>query len=158
MPTATGKDIPQLVHVKHPKQTLAADHVKPIPSLVLKLVGILHIKKHYVVLEVDIAERQILIFDGLSRDLLQWTDTLSLFSRSACRWICPLMPHLQSLFQMQLVHLFQRAAGDLSQSSMYIPLLLQSNRHLTVETGDLSGVSSYTRRMDLIVVQSPAST
>jgi hypothetical protein len=110
------------------------------------------------VLEVGIAERQILIFDGLSRDLLQWTDTLSLFSRSACRWICPLMPHLQSLFQMQLVHLFQRAAGDLSQSSMYIPLLLQSNRHLTVETGDLSGVSSYTRRMDLIVVQSPAST
>ena len=74
MPTATGKDIPQLVHVKHPKQTLAADHVKTIPSLVLKLVGILHIKKHYVVLEVDIAERQILIFDGLSRDLLQWTD------------------------------------------------------------------------------------
>jgi hypothetical protein len=74
MPTATGKDIPQLVHVKHPKQTLAADHVKPIPSLVLRLVGILQNKEHYVVLEVDIAERRILIFYGLSRDLLQWTD------------------------------------------------------------------------------------
>jgi len=74
MPTATGMDIPQLVHVKHLKQTLAADHVKPIPSLVLRLVGILHNKEHYVVLDVDIAERRILIFDGLSCDLLQWTD------------------------------------------------------------------------------------
>jgi hypothetical protein len=74
MPTATGKDIPQLVHVKHPKQILAADHVKPISSQVLRLVGILHNQDHYVVLEVYIAERRILIFDGLSRDLLQWTD------------------------------------------------------------------------------------
>jgi hypothetical protein len=57
MPTATNKDLPQLVHVTHPKQTLAADHVKPIPSLVLRLVGILHNNQHYVVLEVDIAER-----------------------------------------------------------------------------------------------------
>jgi len=38
------------------------------------LVGILHNNQHYVVLEVLIAERRILIFDGLSRDLLQWTD------------------------------------------------------------------------------------
>jgi len=74
MPTATKKDLPQLVHVTHPNQILAADHVKPIPSLVLRLVGILHNNQHNVVLEVDIAERQILIFDGLSRDLLQWTD------------------------------------------------------------------------------------
>jgi hypothetical protein len=71
---ATDKDIPQLVHVTHPMQTLAANHVKPIPSLVLRLVGILHNKQHYVVLKVDIAERRILIFDCLSHDLLQWTD------------------------------------------------------------------------------------
>ena len=57
---------------------------------------------------------------------------------------------------MSWVHLFQRAAEDLSQSSMDIPLFFQSNRHLTVETGDLRGVSSYTRWMDLIVVQLPA--
>ena len=57
MPTATNKDLPQLVHVTHPKQTLVADHVKPTPSLVLRLVGILHNNQHYVVLEVDIAER-----------------------------------------------------------------------------------------------------
>ncbi len=48
--------------------------MKPIPSHVLRLIGILHNKEHYVVLEVLIAERRILIFDGLSRDLLQWTD------------------------------------------------------------------------------------
>ena len=48
--------------------------MKPIPSHVLRLVGILHNQDHYVVLQVDLAERRILIFDGLSRDLLQWTD------------------------------------------------------------------------------------
>jgi hypothetical protein len=74
MLTATDKILPRLVHVAHPKQTLAAYHVKSIPSHVLRLVGILHNKDHYVVLEVLIAERRILIFDGLSRDLLQWTD------------------------------------------------------------------------------------
>jgi hypothetical protein len=74
MLTATDKFLPQLVHVAHPKQTLAAYHVKPLPSLVLRLVGILHNNQHYVVLEVLIAESQILIFEGLSRDLLQWTD------------------------------------------------------------------------------------
>jgi len=75
MPTATNRDlVPQLVHVTRPKQTLPANNVKPIPSLVLRLVGILHKNKHYVVLEVHIAERIILIHDGLSRDLLQWTD------------------------------------------------------------------------------------
>ena len=74
MPTATNRDLPQLVHVTHPKQTLAANNVKPLPSLVLRLVGILHNLQHYVVLEVHIAERTILIYDGLSRDLLQWTD------------------------------------------------------------------------------------
>ena len=57
MLTATDKFLPQLVHVAHPKQTLAAYHVKPLPSLVLRLVGILHNNQHYVVLEVDIAER-----------------------------------------------------------------------------------------------------
>ena len=74
IPTATDKILPQLVHVKHPKQTFAAYQVKPVPSLDLRLVGILHNNQHYVVLEVLIAERQILIYDGLSRDLLQWTD------------------------------------------------------------------------------------
>ncbi len=75
MPTTTNRDLPQLVHVTHPKQTLAANNVKPtIPSLVLRLVGILHNNYHYVVLEVHIAERIILIYDGLSRDLFQWTD------------------------------------------------------------------------------------
>ncbi len=72
--SATDKDLPQLVHVSHPKQTLAAHNVKPIPSLVKRLVGILHNKQHCVVLEVLIAERLIRIFDGLSRDLLQWKD------------------------------------------------------------------------------------
>ena len=74
IPTATDKILPQLVHVKHPKQTLVAYQVKPLPSLDLRLVGILHNNQHYVVLEVLIAERQILFYDGLSRDLLQWTD------------------------------------------------------------------------------------
>ncbi len=71
MLSATDKILPQMVHDSHPKQTLAAYHVEPLPSLVLRLVGILHKNQHYVVLEVLIAERQILSFDGLSRDLLQ---------------------------------------------------------------------------------------
>ncbi len=74
MPIDTNRDLPQLVHVTHPKQTLTANNVKPIPSLVLRLVSILHNNQHYVVLEVHIAERIILIYDGLSCDLLQWTD------------------------------------------------------------------------------------
>jgi hypothetical protein len=58
---------------------------------------------------------------------------------------------------MSLGHFFHHAAGDLNQSSIDMTLYFQSNLHLTMGTGDLRGESSYTRRMDLIVAQLPAS-
>ncbi len=68
------KNLPQLIHAIFSKQQLAISGVKPLPKDVDRLVAILHNDGHYIVLEVNIPERKLLIYDGLSRELLQWKD------------------------------------------------------------------------------------
>jgi hypothetical protein len=66
--------IPQLIHATYSKQKLAISGIKPLPKDVDRLVAILHNDGYYIVLEVNIAERIFLIYDGLSCELLQWKD------------------------------------------------------------------------------------
>jgi hypothetical protein len=68
------KNSPQLIHAVFSKQQLAISGVKPLPKDNDRLVAILHNYGHYIVLEVNIPERKFLIYDGLSRELLQWKD------------------------------------------------------------------------------------
>ena len=68
------KNLPQLIHAIFSKQQLAISGIKPLPKDVDRLVAILHNDGHYIVLEVNIPERKFLIYDGLSRELLQWKD------------------------------------------------------------------------------------
>jgi hypothetical protein len=67
-------NLPQLIHAISSKQQLAISGVKPLPKDVDRLVAILHNDGHYIVLEVIIPERKFLIYDGLSRELLQWKE------------------------------------------------------------------------------------
>ncbi len=61
----------QLIHAIFSKQQLAINGIKPLPKDIDRLVAILHNDGHYIVLEVKIPERKFLIYDGLSRELLQ---------------------------------------------------------------------------------------
>ncbi len=67
-------NLPQLIHVIFSKQQLAISGAKPLPKDVDRLGAILHNDGHCIVLEVIIPERKFLIYDGLSRELLQWKD------------------------------------------------------------------------------------
>ncbi len=67
-------NLPQLIHAMFSKQKLAFSGVKPLPKDVDRLVANLHNDSHYIVLEVNIPERMFLIYDGLSRELIQWKD------------------------------------------------------------------------------------
>ncbi len=69
------KDLPQLIHATYSKQNLAINGVKPLPKDVDRLVAILHNDGHYIVLEVNIPERIVLIY-GLSREHFQWKDCI----------------------------------------------------------------------------------
>ncbi len=68
------KNLPHLIHAIFSKQKLVISDVKPLPKDIDRLVAILHNDGHYMVLEVNIPERKFLIYDGLSRELLQWKD------------------------------------------------------------------------------------
>jgi hypothetical protein len=68
------KNLSQLNHAIFSKQNLLISDIKPLPTDVDRLVVILNNDGHYIVLEVNIPERKFLIYDGLSRELLQWKD------------------------------------------------------------------------------------
>ncbi len=68
------KNLPQLIHATYSKQKLAISGVKPFPKDVDRLVAILHNDGPYIVLDVKTSERKFLLYDGLSRELLQSKD------------------------------------------------------------------------------------
>ena len=60
------------------KTQISIHDVQPIPQDVHQLVSLLHNSSHYVVLEINIPWRIFKIYDGLSRELLQWMDHIVL--------------------------------------------------------------------------------
>ncbi len=63
-----------LIHVTYPKETLLDDQLKSIPEGVPTVVAVLHDADHYAVLEINIRERMVRVYDGLYRDLDRWLD------------------------------------------------------------------------------------
>ena len=61
--------LPKLIHVTYPREDIEA---AAIPPNITTVVGILHDKNHYAVLEINIIEKRINIYDGLYRDMDGW--------------------------------------------------------------------------------------
>ncbi len=67
-------NLPILIHVTYPKQTLLKSQYKPLPPSITKVVAVLHKAAHYAVLEIDIPKMKVHVYDGLYRDLDRWLD------------------------------------------------------------------------------------
>jgi hypothetical protein len=58
-----------LIHVTYPKETLVKGQYKALPQGITRVVAVLHEADHYAVLEIDILNRKVYVYDGLYRDL-----------------------------------------------------------------------------------------
>lgn len=67
-------DMPMVIHVTFPRQQLEVGHYKALPDGVTRVVAIMHDADHYAVLEITVPTKRIVIYDGLSRDLIGWID------------------------------------------------------------------------------------
>jgi hypothetical protein len=67
-------NLPILIHFTYPKQTLLESQYKPLPPGVTRVVAVLHKAAHYAVLEIDIHNKKVHVYDGLYRDLNRWLD------------------------------------------------------------------------------------
>ena len=87
-----------------------------------------------------------------------WT-ILFLFSRSVRYWMCPMTHPIQSSRQMRQHYRLYHTAGDQGNPAMVIqfPFLGVNYQTWSFNRGDLRGITSSTRMMDLIVVPSHAS-
>ena len=72
---------------------LQAGQYKPLRQGITRVVAVLHDKDHYGVLEINVTQKTVLIYDGLYRDLDRWLDyVFSAFKRCM---LCDLQtPHL----------------------------------------------------------------
>jgi hypothetical protein len=77
-----------LIHVTYPKETLVPGQYKAIPPGVTSVIAVLHEEDHYTVLEIDILNEKVYVYDGLYRDLDRWLDYV--FSAMKCCMICGL--------------------------------------------------------------------
>ncbi len=66
--------MPVLIQVTFPKETLVEGQYKALPQGVTTVVAVLHDANHYAVLEIDIPNRKVIVYDGLFRDLDRWLD------------------------------------------------------------------------------------
>jgi hypothetical protein len=62
-------NLPLLIHVTYPKETLVEGQYKAAPPGVTSVVTVLHEADHYAVLEIDILNKKVYVYDGLYRDL-----------------------------------------------------------------------------------------
>ncbi len=63
-----------LIHVTYPKQSLLEGQYKALPPGVTRVAAVLHEAAHYAVLEIDINNKKVYVYDGLYRDLNRWLD------------------------------------------------------------------------------------
>ena len=64
--------LPKLIHVTYSREDIDAATCTAIPPNITMVVGILHDKNHYAVLEINIKEKRVHIYDGLYRDMDGW--------------------------------------------------------------------------------------
>jgi hypothetical protein len=65
-------NLPILILVTYPKQTLLEGQYKPLPPGITRVVAVLHKTAHYAVLEIDIHKKKVHVYDGLYRDPDRW--------------------------------------------------------------------------------------
>ncbi len=88
-PVGNNKALPQIVHVNYCKEQISIHGVKSLPPDVHQLVSLFHNSSHYVVLTIDIPGGIFKIYDGISRDLLQWMNYIVLVLKK-----CMLLDHV----------------------------------------------------------------
>jgi hypothetical protein len=81
-------NLPLLIHITYPKETLVEGQYKALPPGITRVVTVLHEVAHYAVLEIDILNKKVYVYDGLYRDLDRWLDYV--FSAMKCCMICDL--------------------------------------------------------------------
>ena len=100
----SGVQLPLLIHITYPMESLQAGQYKPLRQGITRVVAVLHDKDHYGVLEIDVTQKTVLIYDGLYRDLDRWVDYV--FSALKRCMLCDLQtPHLYVADEAQLMTL-----------------------------------------------------
>ena len=67
-------NIPLLIHITYPMEVLQEGQNKSVPQDITRVVAVLHDRDHYGVLDIDIPDKKVFIYDGLYRDLDRWLD------------------------------------------------------------------------------------
>ncbi len=67
-------NLPLLIHIRYPKETLLEGQYKALPPGMTRVVAVLHKAAHHAVLEIDIHNKKVHVYDGLYRDLNKWLD------------------------------------------------------------------------------------
>ena len=65
-------NLPVLIHITYPMEFLQKGQYKSVPQSITRVVAVAHDRNHYGVLEIDILNKRVLIYDGLYRDLDRW--------------------------------------------------------------------------------------
>jgi len=61
-----------LLHVTFPRGALTPELCKALPPTTTTVVSVLHDASHFSVLEVDVLNKKVVVFDGLNRELTTW--------------------------------------------------------------------------------------
>ena len=61
-----------LIHVTFPRGALTPELCKSLPVAMTKVVSVLHDASHFSVLEIDVVNKTVLVFDRLNRELTTW--------------------------------------------------------------------------------------
>ncbi len=65
---------PLLLHVVYPNQILQEGKYKALPEHVTKVVAVMHDRDYYVMMEIDVPMKKIVIYNKLYRELDKWMD------------------------------------------------------------------------------------
>jgi hypothetical protein len=60
--------------VTNPYQILKEGKYKALPDHVTKVVAVMHDRDHYAMMEIDIHEKMVVIYNGLYRELDKWIE------------------------------------------------------------------------------------
>jgi hypothetical protein len=122
----SGVQLPLLIHITYPMESLQAGQYKPLRQGITRVVAVLHDKDHYGVLEINVTQKTVLIYDGLYRDLDRWVDYV--FSALKRCMLCDLQtPHLYVADEAKLMTLGRSAR---------VPTMSIEGYQLTLEGGD----------------------
>ncbi len=97
-------NLPILIHITYPMEFLQEGHYKPVPTGITRVVTVAHARNHYGVLEIDIPNKRVVIYDGLYKDLNRWLDYV--FSAMKRCMLCNLqIAHLYAADEPKLMTL-----------------------------------------------------